>query len=262
MIRRLLPPPTVLFSNNHLLVVNKPPGWSSIPKKTEPEKSLLDHLISLKLGGGSKNDFLIPLHRIDQPCSGVLLLAKTGKAASRVTQIWKKGLVEKTYLCVLEEPLNMEVFDNADHGWNLLEGWVRKGKTVGSVKIVRTPPRGEDHDMRQVSLEWRNANLVAALDHSSSDPSATTYLVEVKTHMGTRHMVRTLMASVLGHSIAGDLRYRARQALPDKSVALHAQSVTLPESFLLGSLEQERYFEAPIPVTWKKYFGTQRLRGD
>lgn len=262
MIRRVLPPPTVLFSNNHLLVVNKPPGWSSIPKKTEPEKSLLDHLISLKLGGGSQNDFLIPLHRLDQPCSGVLLLAKTGKAASRVTQIWKKRLVEKTYLCVLEDPLKLELIDDNDSGWNFLEGWVRKGKTKGSVNILRSPPRGEDHDMRQVSLEWRSATAMDSHDHTATAAAQTTSLVEVKTHMGTRHMVRALMASVLGHSIAGDLRYRARQALPDKSVALHAHSVTLPESFLLGSLEQQRYFEAPMPVTWKKYFGTQRLRGD
>ena len=252
------------------MVVNKPPGWSSIPKKAEPEKSLLDHLISCKLGGGAQHDFLIPLHRLDQPCSGVLLLAKTGKAASRVTQIWKKRLVEKKYLCVLEEPLTMnELIRNktttASSGqqgddWNLLEGWVRKGKTEGSVRILRSPPDSKDHDMRHVSLEWRSATAVR--QHTDETSTTTLSLVQVKTHMGSRHMVRALMASVLGHSIAGDLRYRARLALPDQSVALHAQSVTLPESFVLGSLEQQWHFEAPMPVTWKKYFGIHRMRRD
>jgi hypothetical protein len=46
----------------------------------------------LQLGGGSRKDFLKPLHRINQPCSGVLLLGKTSKAASRITTLWKKKL--------------------------------------------------------------------------------------------------------------------------------------------------------------------------
>merc|ERR1740124_1823499 len=97
--------PTVLFTNNHLLVINKPPGWSSMPTKSEPVKCLLQYLTSKGLGGGSKKTFLIPLHRIDQPCSGIMFFAKTSKAASRVTKIWKRRLVEKCYYCVLENSI-------------------------------------------------------------------------------------------------------------------------------------------------------------
>jgi hypothetical protein len=55
-------------------------------------------------------------------------------------------------------------------------------------------------------------------------------------------------------SVAGDLRYGARSALPDQSVALHGYSVELPESLILGSL-QPRYFVSPIPDVWSKFFG-------
>ena len=265
--RAALRPPTVLFSNNHLLVVNKPPGWSSIPKKEEPEKSLLDHLILRQLGGGSQNDFLIPLHRIDQPCSGVVIFAKTSKAASRVTQMWKKEMVEKTYLCVLEEPLdvfprhanktysNPQQYNQSKNDWNLLEGWMHKGKTKGSVKIQRHPSHDTAQYNRRVSLEWRIAST-----QNKNNNDASLRMVQVRTKMGTRHMVRALLASILGHSIAGDLRYRAREALPDQSVALHAQSVRLPDSFTSGSLEQQTFFEAPLPSTWKKYFGIQPVK--
>ena len=106
-------PPTVIYSDNHLLAVNKPAGWHSVPNvpkerdkkrsrsngkvdndKTtkrliENEKCLLTHLQNIGLGGGSKKDFLVPLHRIDQPCTGVLLFGKTSKAASRITKVWK-----------------------------------------------------------------------------------------------------------------------------------------------------------------------------
>jgi 23S rRNA pseudouridine1911/1915/1917 synthase len=237
-LRRLLPPPSVLFSTNHLLIINKPPGWSSIPTKSGPDKSVLDYLVAQKLGGGSRGEFLIPLHRIDQPCSGVLLLAKTSKAASRVTQIWKKHEVEKTYLCVVEKPLTSLLRD-----WNRLEGWIPKGKTKGSVTILREP---RDHT-RHISLEWRSVHR-------------NRQLVQVRTHMGARHMVRALLAS-FGHSIAGDLRYQARKALPDQSVALHAQSVILPSSFKLGSVQQT-YFEAPMPSTWETFFGIQNMEAD
>jgi 23S rRNA pseudouridine1911/1915/1917 synthase len=228
--------PDVLFSNNHLLVVNKTPGWSSIPTKSTPDKSLLDHLISRKLGGGSQSDFLVPLHRIDQPCSGVMMFGKTSKAASRVTKVWKQQLVEKTYLCVLEDPLREE--GSADE-WQPMEGWMPRGKNKGSVRMMRRKP-DNDTNFRHVSLQWRTI-----LEKNN--------LVEVKTHAGARHMVRALMAAH-SQSLAGDLRYRAVEPLPDQSVALHAHTIALPESLQLGTLEQTT-FKSPIPRTWQTYFG-------
>ena len=116
----LLPPPTIIYSDNHLLAVNKPAGWHSVPNIPKQQKKdsdnrtddskdsdttttttnnrtpmggskkcLLTHLQKKGLGGGSNKDFLVPLHRIDQPCTGILLLGKTSKAASRVTKVWK-----------------------------------------------------------------------------------------------------------------------------------------------------------------------------
>lgn len=107
-----LPPPTIIYSDNHLLAVNKPAGWHSVPNIPKSQKKigdrnddkvsnstnnqtigskkcLLTHLQNKGLGGGSNKDFLVPLHRIDQPCTGILLFGKTSKAASRVTTVWK-----------------------------------------------------------------------------------------------------------------------------------------------------------------------------
>ena len=78
----ILPQPQSLYSDNHLLVVNKPPGWQVHGKGNgsgsgdETKKCLLTYLQTNKLGGGSKNDFLLPLHRIDQPCSGKQAMVK------------------------------------------------------------------------------------------------------------------------------------------------------------------------------------------
>lgn len=105
--RNRLLTPEVIFSNHHLLAVNKPAGWHSVPNDAgvpDSSKCLLTHLRRRRLGGGSESDFLRPLHRIDQPCTGVLLLGKNRKSAQRVQTAWKKGDVKKEYLCVVEAP--------------------------------------------------------------------------------------------------------------------------------------------------------------
>ena len=102
--------PEVIYSNNHLLVVNKPAGWKSQPgngggsssSSAIDPKCLLTYLKSQSLGGGSNKDFLIPTHRLDQPCTGVLIFAKNGKAASRVQVAWAERNVKKTYWVVVE----------------------------------------------------------------------------------------------------------------------------------------------------------------
>ena len=100
--RKKLPQPDVLYESNHLLAVNKPPGWNSMPESSNAsiEKCLLSHLKNRKLGGGSNQEFLRPLHRLDQPCSGILLLGKTTKASSRIQSQWKA--VKKTYYAAVE----------------------------------------------------------------------------------------------------------------------------------------------------------------
>jgi len=92
-------------------VVNKPAGWKSQPgdgggggkmERYSDPKCLLTYLKSQLLGGGSQKDFLTPTHRLDQPCTGVLIFAKNGKAASRVQTAWGKRKVQKCYWVVVE----------------------------------------------------------------------------------------------------------------------------------------------------------------
>ena len=134
-----LEPPTVLFHNNHLLAVHKPAGWHSVPNRPDErrnsplwtttvtatncttsaqpqppnerirtrnstsfaaaDKCLLTYCQEQGWGGGSQGRFLLPLHRLDQPCTGVLLLGKTSKAARRIQSKWQH--IRKTYYCVV-----------------------------------------------------------------------------------------------------------------------------------------------------------------
>ena len=98
----LLSPAKVIFEDNHLLVVDKPSGVASAHGKG-PEDSL-DHLLRDWLKERDKkpgNVFLGVVQRIDRPVTGVLLFAKTSKAASRLAEQFRDGLAKKTYWAIV-----------------------------------------------------------------------------------------------------------------------------------------------------------------
>lgn len=154
-----LTPPSILYSSNHLLIVNKPAGWLSVPNQRKDEdeptvtdnhhhnnnnnnnnidddKCLLTYLQQQRYGGGSQHTFLLPCHRLDQPCTGVVLLAKTRRMASRIQSNWSSKAttkattatttmdpkIRKTYLCVVES-------DRCRHGlYPMSRGTQKEGK--------------------------------------------------------------------------------------------------------------------------------------
>lgn len=297
--------PTILFQSNHLLVVNKPVGWRSVPNKEDEDttnnnnninnddhKCLLQFLKKEQLGGGSKKDFLKPMHRIDQPCSGVLLFGKTTKAASRIQSAWQK--VEKTYyVVVLQSSLEryMQSLDTMgnhqwdDGQWRNLSGYMQRGTNQKSTSspqpieanrgwnVVMFPDNLDNrkqyftksHEYRHCSLEWR---FVWSQSSTTSHPcpqrattTDTVILLEICTAQGARHMIRALLACY-GITLLGDVRYSSsshsnqRYALPDRSVALHAASLQLPSTLRSPPLPlQQQRFTAPLPKEWDTYFG-------
>lgn len=248
--------PTVLFQDNHLLAVNKPAGWHSVPNPGPPsDKCLMTELKRMELGGGSHKDFLLSLHRVDQPCSGVLLFAKTSKAATRVTTIWKKKLVQKEYLCVVSKDRVESLLHASqkilDSSWYSLDGLVVPSETNDrSVKIRPLSLASQTESGRQVSLEWKLLDGGSLKNNIMQDYQ----LLIVRTRDGARHMVRALLAKIGRCPIEGDLRYNSMaNPLPDQSVALHAYRLSLDPSIKLGTLATFQ-FQAPIPKTWGHYF--------
>ncbi len=198
-----LDPPTIIYQDHHLLVVNKPPGWHSVPNNyhqsvsatnnsnrsnNNNSKCLLSELKRQKLGGGLDQQLLLPLHRIDQPCSGILLLAKTKRVASRITQVWKEPReayhrkdqidekedelhydehcgMRKTYLCVVwanDIPKLMEesILENSSatnnkssDDWYQLQGlWHRNVKQKPRLSKPQRQQQGEGESFQGWSV--------------------------------------------------------------------------------------------------------------
>lgn len=93
----------IIYSDNHLIALNKLPGQISQSDKTG-DASLFDLLkehirVTYQKPG---NVYLALLHRIDRPVSGVLLFARTGKAADRMSEMIRERQFQKTYWAVVK----------------------------------------------------------------------------------------------------------------------------------------------------------------
>src|SRR3954454_17780508 len=109
----------VLFEDNHCLAVAKPAGVPST--HFDGGEETLDRAVKGYLKskyGKPGNVFLGVVHRLDKPTSGVLLFARTSKAAARLYEQFREGAVEKVHWAVVETPLAAPA--------GTLEDWLRK----------------------------------------------------------------------------------------------------------------------------------------
>lgn len=193
----------VLYEDNHLLAVMKPPGLLTQGDKTGDTTALQAGKEYIRATSNKPgNVFLGLVHRIDRPVSGVLVFARTSKAASRLARSFHDRKVEKSYLAVVLGRFEEEAGE--------LEGFVE-----------RTHLRS-----RLAKAESSKAKL-AMLSYRLLSSSGEFSLVEVVPRTGRHHQIR-LQLSAAGHPVVGDLKYRAPRTLPDKSIALHAARLSFP----------------------------------
>lgn len=220
----------LLYLDNHLLVVGKPAGMLAQADRTGDADLLTLGKAYLKERFSKPgNVFLGLVHRLDRPVSGVMVLARTSKAAARLTAAFKAREVDKRYLAVVEGRL-------AGEGEQV--DWLRK--TKGHVHIVDAGAPGA----KKAVLRWKALGV---------DGGRT--LVEVELLTGRPHQVRVQLAA-LGTPILGDLRYGAREALDGRTLALHAYRLGFEHPVRRAPL----VFTAPPPPTWSGLFEAQVRR--
>ncbi|MBE9536204.1 MAG: RluA family pseudouridine synthase [Proteobacteria bacterium] len=211
----------IIFIDNHLLAINKSAG-RLVQKDATGDPSLLEdakhHL--KEIFGKPGNVYLGLIHRIDRPVSGLILFARTSKAASRLSEQFRSGTPHKIYLAIAEGEL-------PDKGrW--LDYISRDGVTS------RLAQKGEGKEAR---LSFRRLKYNNGLS-----------LVEIELETGRHHQIR-LQFSSRGYPLLGDFRYGSKIKFGDRAVALHAHSLTLTHP----TLNEKIKFTSEPESFWSDY---------
>ncbi|WP_053376322.1 RluA family pseudouridine synthase [Paenibacillus sp. FJAT-27812] len=196
---------TVLFEDNHVLAVVKPPGILS----QEDDTGDADMLTLLKQDLKERhnkpgNVFLGLVHRLDRMVGGVMVFAKTSKAASRLSESVRSRHFGKTYVCVVQG------VPSKPHA--RLTHYIRKDNKQNQVTVFNKPT----NDAKEAILDYE----VAAVSGRYS-------LIAVKLHTGRPHQIRAQMAHI-GCPLIGDLKYGAKPTAGMSDIALWSTSVSAP----------------------------------
>jgi len=188
----------ILYEDNHIIVVVKPPNILSQSDNTND----LDMLTIIKNYLKEKynkpgNVYLGLVHRLDRPVSGVMVFAKTSKAASRLSEQIRAHVFKKSYLAVVNGIIKKDSDELVDY--------IVK-QNDNSSKVCK-PNQGKIAKLKYEVLE-RNY-----------DEDLT--LVSIKLETGRHHQIRVQMANI-GHSLYGDQRYGKQDK---KQIALFSNKI-------------------------------------
>jgi len=187
----------ILYEDNHLLGVYKPGGVLVQGDRTG-DTTLLDTSKQYLKENYNKTGkvFLGLVHRIDRPVSGVVMFARTSKAASRLANEFRLRRTQKKYLAVVSGLMEVEGGE--------LHDYIERAHLRS--RIAAAP----SERAKEARLSFR------VLDRCDGKS-----LLEVTPETGRHHQIR-LQLSQLGYPIVGDLKYGAAEPLEDKTIALHA----------------------------------------
>lgn len=221
----------VLHEDNHLLVVNKPAGLPTMGVSLD-RPSLLTfarEYIRKKYNKPGKV-YLGIVSRLDAPVTGLVVVARTSKAAARLSTAFRERRVRKVYWAIVSgvpEPSS----DIAEH-------YLRKDERHRRVHTTQA----NCPDAQLARLRYRT---LSCDDHHA--------LVEVELETGRKHQIRVQLAK-LGHPILGDRKYGSHEAFP-AGIALHSRSLVLTHPVRDAELK----LTAPLPASWTKSAPAQRL---
>jgi len=215
----------IIFIDNHLIAVTKPAGLLTQPDRNTDE-SLIDQTrqwIKEKYNKPN-NIFLGLVHRLDRNVSGVVLFARTSKAASRLSKQFREGTPKKHYRAIVLGKLKEE--------HTTLVHYLRKEKSLRATVFPRETPTAKRSEL--------SYEVINSLEKKS--------LLEVSLSTGRFHQIRAQMAFI-GHPIIGDVKYGAPEPLPNQEIALYAYKLV----FSHPVSNEEITLTAPEPKTWEQF---------
>lgn len=203
-----------IHEDQDILVVDKASGLLTVSSEIEREKTayfLLNDYVRKGQAKSRKRVFVV--HRLDKDTSGLLVFAKSEEAKLYLQDNWKS--FTKMYYAVVEgEPKQAS---------GVIESYLAEN----AVHHVYSTKKSDDSKLAKTGYRVLKAGAFS--------------LLEIDLFTGRKNQIRVHMAD-LGHPVAGDIKYGAKQK-EVKRLCLHSTSLTL----LHPHTKKEMSFKAPLP---------------
>lgn len=215
----------VIYEDNHIIVVEKMPNIPSQSDKTGD----IDMLTIVKQYIKDKynkpgNVYLGLVHRLDRPVGGIMIFAKTSKAAGRLSEQIRDKIFKKKYLAVVDGEIEKRS--------GMLENYLCKDERNNMSKVV--DKNKENAKIAKLDYEVITYNKLKKLS-----------LLKINLHTGRHHQIRVQLSN-FGHSIFGDQKYGNRGQ--GKQIALWAYELTIKHPI---TQEEMKFKDLPESVgTW------------
>ncbi len=191
--------PEILFEDNHLIAVEKPAGW--LVQGDATGDATLSDWVKEYIKEKYKKPGLVylgVLHRLDRPVSGIVLFARTSKAAERMSKLFQLHKIEKQYVAIVKGmPAQTEA---------ILENYLLRNEKNNTTRAYEKQVAGSQY---------------ARLDFSVLKKYPAHSLLSINLHTGRHHQIRSQL-SYFGCPIRGDVKYGYATPNPDASIDLHA----------------------------------------
>ena len=206
----------ILYEDNHIIVVVKEPGIPSQADKTKDADMLtiIKEYLKEKYNKPG-NVYLGLVHRLDRSVGGVMVFAKTSKAASRLSEQVREKQVKKNYIAVVKGK-----FENSK---GIMQDYLAKDSKINKSFVTNK----DDKNAKFSELEYEVIKY---------DERTNMSLVKINLKTGRHHQIRVQFSS-RGHSLCGDTKYGTRSR--SKQLALWSYKLSFYHPTTKEKLEFE-----------------------
>ncbi|HEY2881248.1 MAG TPA: RluA family pseudouridine synthase [Pirellulales bacterium] len=244
-------PLEILYEDNHLLAVNKRAGMPTQGAAAGAESvvQLAKEYLRKKYNKPG-NVYLGVVSRLDSPVSGVVVLARTSKAAARLNEQFRGRTVQKRYWALVAgriEPPSASCVD-----------LIAKDERSKKMVLVKPPNPATGVDIKSTASRKNPAQSRArpsSKSHAKAQEAKLSYrrlklvnnasLLEIELETGRKHQIRLQLAA-RGHPLLGDKKYGSQRSFPN-GIALHCRQLIIQHPTLGKPIE----FVAPPPKAWR-----------
>lgn len=188
---------SIIFEDEHIIVVEKKEGLLSVKTPNTPEESAT-HLLNQYLRPQGRDHYIYVVHRLDRETSGVMMFAKSKEVQQTLRDNWKKYVTERSYVAIVDGVIEQK------------KGRIESYLTEDIKKVMHSSPVD-------------NGGQLAITNYTVISTNGRESLVRLNLETGRKNQIRVQLQSI-EHPVAGDVKYGSRNSRYGR-LCLHAETL-------------------------------------